>query len=450
MPLAMPRFQSVGAGPPPPAEVRSPLRHVFVVGAGFSKAINETMPSLIQLGTKIAADLTVRPSFRLLPPAAQRALEEGSIPGGDLESWLSNLANPAPYLSEAEAHFNAGVFSEIATVIGREIDASEHETLRSEAAPGWLHRLIHICNTVGATIVSFNYDTLIEHAAFQVGPTENRWPNVAFTLLKVHGSTNWWRTPGEVGSEIERHPLLPGWGFADSGHETSGGERILVPPVAVKGSYYEPGLIRREWQQARLALEGATKLFLAGYRLPANDLATTALISQHLKSDTEVVLVNLDPSEPDAVLKKIWRPASRNIAGRDSIPTMVAVYDQEVSLELVPTFVAMLETVDGSLPVVARVVEANQAEHVSVGKDLYAIVGIEDEGDRIALVATDAPLQWEDEGTVHASRLRSALAEEPKRIVIRFAGVDHAVLALTFLEAWPHGDLAVRWVVAET
>src|SRR6266852_8262173 len=107
------------------AEPRSPLRHVFIVGAGFSKAVSETMPTLDQLGTKIASDLKTRPSFHLLPKTAQVALMGGSIPGGDLEAWLSTLASPPPFVSEAEAHFNAGIFSEIAGVIAEVIDASE-------------------------------------------------------------------------------------------------------------------------------------------------------------------------------------------------------------------------------------------------------------------------------------------------------------------------------------
>jgi hypothetical protein len=146
------------------------MPHVFILGAGFSKAIDEVMPTLPQLGAKIAAHLPTRPSFSTLPIPAKDALLRGLIPLGDLELWLSSLASPAPYVSEAEAHYNAGIFSEIASVIGDEIAARESEVLTTVSAPEWLLRLIRLWNGVGATVITFNYDTLIEHGATYIAP----------------------------------------------------------------------------------------------------------------------------------------------------------------------------------------------------------------------------------------------------------------------------------------
>jgi hypothetical protein len=63
------------------AGARSLLRHVFIVGAGFSREISETMPTLDQLGTELAADLRARPSFRLLPEAADAARLQAAASG---------------------------------------------------------------------------------------------------------------------------------------------------------------------------------------------------------------------------------------------------------------------------------------------------------------------------------------------------------------------------------
>ena len=147
------------------AEARSPLRHVFMVGAGFSKAIHDAMPTLDQVGQVIARRIVNRPALGELPDAVQATLRNGFIPGGDLEAWLSTLATPPPFVSEIEAHFYAGVFAQVAFDIGEEIEASESKVLAQDPPP-WLGRLVRIWNVTGATVITFNYDTLVEHAGY--------------------------------------------------------------------------------------------------------------------------------------------------------------------------------------------------------------------------------------------------------------------------------------------
>jgi hypothetical protein len=61
---------------PPPGP--PPLRRdgdVFTLGACFSRAINRLMPTLDELGRRIATPFKKTPSFRLLSPAARAALK---------------------------------------------------------------------------------------------------------------------------------------------------------------------------------------------------------------------------------------------------------------------------------------------------------------------------------------------------------------------------------------
>lgn len=421
---------------PRKVEPRLPLPHVFVVGAGFSKAIGETMPTLNQLGSIIATDLTARRSFGLLPKEVQAALQRGSIPGGDLEAWLSVLASPPPFVSDAEAHFNAGIFSEIADVIGDVIDACELDVLTTPK-PLWLERLIRVWDVVGATVITFNYDTLIEHAAFYVSPPGDTWPNVAFKLLKVHGSTHWWRARGDIASSPQIQTLLPGWGTSDERGEPPGDERVLVPPIAAKGSYYEPNFIRREWQRARRALEGASELFIVGYRLPVNDLAMTTLISQHLNADARIELVNVDPDEPAAVLQKIGRPAFQQIHNASCVESMVDEYEHQVGLKLLPVFGATLESLADDPPLQVRLPDRSP----------HAITSIEDGIEGLVLVASESPFRWDDDAFAkRASDLRRALigaTEKQQRVVIRCDSVDQPALWLSVM------DQPVRWVTIE-
>ena len=60
------------------------------------------MPTLDELGHRIADPFRRTPSFQLLPAGAMAALLDGRMPGGNLEAWLTNLASPAPYLDQSE------------------------------------------------------------------------------------------------------------------------------------------------------------------------------------------------------------------------------------------------------------------------------------------------------------------------------------------------------------
>jgi hypothetical protein len=51
------------------------------------------------------------------------------MPSGNLESWLSHLATPAPFLSELEQLYNAAIAEELAELIVEEIARSQMQTL---------------------------------------------------------------------------------------------------------------------------------------------------------------------------------------------------------------------------------------------------------------------------------------------------------------------------------
>src|SRR4029453_18515923 len=70
------------------------MKRVFVLGAGFSHAINEHMPTLPELSREVEKRLT--------------ADHRGYIPGAgtpvakDFEAWLNYLVSAPPWLSDAD------------------------------------------------------------------------------------------------------------------------------------------------------------------------------------------------------------------------------------------------------------------------------------------------------------------------------------------------------------
>src|SRR5579875_2497011 len=108
---------------------------VLILGAGFSKAIHQSMPVANHLGQKAYAlanrrwpDLGLRhdPEFGDQYP---------------FETWLSLLAQDLPHLREADNRHNATTFARLRDAMAEVLEDAEEEALRSEP-PDWLYLLI--------------------------------------------------------------------------------------------------------------------------------------------------------------------------------------------------------------------------------------------------------------------------------------------------------------------
>jgi hypothetical protein len=158
-------------------------RDVFVLGAGFSRAISGEMPVLAELGEEI---------FKRLGDDAPAVLP--NLPPTDFENWLSFLADDDPWLGEDDRLRNRSVFLRVSGLMCDLISAREIAA-RRDALPDWLRMLVARWHEDEASIITFNYDTLVE---------------AAFT--EVVGVYD---TPGAEGpnyvfpSQIFRAPLMP-------------------------------------------------------------------------------------------------------------------------------------------------------------------------------------------------------------------------------------------------
>src|SRR5258708_19971602 len=138
-------------------------REVSIVGAGFSKAIcPDLMPTLDELGHRVAEPFRETPSFRWIPRAAQDALLSGRLPGGSLEAWLSHLATPAPFLTEAERLHDQAIALELTQLLANEIERSQMGALAGPM-PRWLTRLVALWDRLPATSLTFKYSPFTKH-----------------------------------------------------------------------------------------------------------------------------------------------------------------------------------------------------------------------------------------------------------------------------------------------
>ncbi|WP_298446370.1 hypothetical protein, partial [Ferrimicrobium sp.] len=126
---------------------------VFILGAGFSKAVNEGFPLAAGLREPIRTQLGKQLGSEVQPRG-----------GEQFEQWLSRLAEDQPYLSPDTNLERSAAFLRVSKKISEILTDHENKVL-DNSEPEWLAKLIATWHIRQATVISFNYDNLIEAAA---------------------------------------------------------------------------------------------------------------------------------------------------------------------------------------------------------------------------------------------------------------------------------------------
>ena len=134
---------------------------VFILGAGFSKAINVNMPIMKDLSEEVIGKLRsisgMEGSHISIPSTLFHF-------GYDIERWITYLSQQQPWLSEEHHHRNVALARDIRGYI-REAIVRQKSVAMQSPLPEWLNTLIRQWHTRRATVITLNYDTLIESAA---------------------------------------------------------------------------------------------------------------------------------------------------------------------------------------------------------------------------------------------------------------------------------------------
>ncbi|MBE1497626.1 hypothetical protein H4696_004726 [Amycolatopsis lexingtonensis] len=303
---------------------------VYLLGSGFSRAISEHMLTMDGLSAAIRNDLAESE----LPPLPG---QESPL-ADNFEQWLSYLIEEPPWLAEGQKCRNRGAFSDVAGSLYSVLSALQARATEG-ASPDWLSQLVRHWQDAGTTVITFNYDLLVEKALIAEVPG-TRWTEMypvpiaplgirisgvhggrrnsgGLRLLKLHGSLGWWYSgpaspPGDqlYGTRVDR------WGPADSAPPIVGVDELsvdkvpmIVPPAAVKSPYYVNNTIRALWRQAAEALSQADELVIIGFSLPPSDLIVSSMLATELNPNATIVPVDYS----DAVVSNLKRifPAER-------------------------------------------------------------------------------------------------------------------------------------------
>jgi hypothetical protein len=266
-----------------------------------------------------------------LPPR----LALSQLPRGlNFEAWLSQLASDQPYLSDGDNAQNKAAFLLLSGAIAEVLGDRVSEVLASEY-PEWLLQFVSAAHHSQATVITFNYDPLIEcMVATPTGilgdPSHygELWNGVSWTeltgglppwapggarvgsqraetlrLLKLHGSLNWyWRSGDASGISVARRSLPGYFGSPlpyteeERRREVPGRVPFVVPPAASKSEYYSDPIVKEMWTQAAERLSSADRVALVGYSLPVTDVTFSNMLRESIGARScSVDVVDFDP-----------------------------------------------------------------------------------------------------------------------------------------------------------
>lgn len=293
------------------------MSDLYILGAGFSKAISPVMPVVSELSA-------------LLDRYGTTAIWESEVSKlvrKDFEAGLSYLAENKPFLSTSENLRHRHLLLDLTRNLAMHLGIAQAQA-RQDIADGkadWMRPLVAHWIDRRVNLITLNYDTLVEELALRTtrGGTSYRayYPPTlvpatarggsggfssyadhapVFGLFKLHGSLNWYHSDQpEANTDTvyfvsgEDVPGIPG-GRAPA--FVADKVPLIVPPLPVKGSLIHHDTMRAMWREAADAVCTADRIFVLGYSMPAADRLLVQLIRGRLFSKTPPVeIVDLNP-----------------------------------------------------------------------------------------------------------------------------------------------------------
>lgn len=347
------------------------MADTFLLGAGFSKAINSlNMPLADELGRLAIERLVAIHGFPLRTHADtcdgmscdNPSLVDGKPPGQSFEMWLSQLAEALPFRLDFENATALSTYLQLADAVADEIrDATRRACQQAPGTePPWLEPLLRTWHRRRAEVITFNYDTLIEARFEALGEVEPQglshtyghrdlaalllppagkhdeghtgpMPGT-FRLMKLHGSVSWYWDPVTRSAESMVDVGLPAQWPHDPNNRTwdpnramPGRRPVIVPPTASKTRFFDNHRIRELWRRAFEAIRSADRLVIIGYSMPVYDLMVTALLQEAVRTRRDLPAAVVDVT-PAVVKERLETLGFTSVRAFDDVGQFVSDY----------------------------------------------------------------------------------------------------------------------------
>ena len=316
------------------ADTPLPLRKVFVLGAGFTRAFLPKAPLL----TDHYYSSSLRRQFKEFPHALRLlALEENKNLFGqiNIERLMTRLDGQMPYDSEQGVDSELGLLlSELKKCFKRRLDEAKDEPYHETELAAFAKH----CVDNKITCITFNYDDVLDKALWEFkkaktmtsGPywhpdggygffcrrsescirdLEQFKDPTEILLLKLHGSINWRikrgsSQPYSIDAIVHHEPWSPSSTPGDPPDPQTVEfhleyEPFIVPPILTKSALLEQPILRLVWSLAYRELEKADLVTFIGYSFPRTDIAASFLFGEALSQlpNSRIKVINLARDE---------------------------------------------------------------------------------------------------------------------------------------------------------
>ncbi len=310
---------------------------LYILGSGFSKSFSERMPTM--------QDLTER-LFQL----------EGEE-YANLTAFVQDLYRKSNYLEEfrdmenlANIIFSKRIFKdfeeqldyeklrfELIKFIYREINQQVLDQSKADTLFQFLRQCASTTASEACVILNFNYDLIIEevlkhkypespeHIELKYGLQFERYEpeklperthkQVSYlTMLKLHGSFNWFRAKGSTGNDIRNIHLVHEEESSFSIHAND--IPTFIPMTNVKSQFLTGTLYNTLWAKAIDYLNRCHEIVIIGYGFPKTDLNNLGLLLDYRHKISNINVIH--PNAEDK-LNRLYQ-----LFGRDVVRDMDA------------------------------------------------------------------------------------------------------------------------------
>lgn len=274
---------------------------VFFLGAGFSKAIDNSFPTLQELTNEIKTNFQCEKGS-----VAQHLHNE--IPEqykNNVELLLTFLSSNLPYKTDVQISTDEALYKDITSKLAKYFE-------NKEINPNNFDEVKILCKyiyTKKIPCITLNYDLLLENLISKsnnvnltqyqnfynipITPLRNRTfsslyicdacePEDLPPVLKLHGSINWLYS-GITATD----PIYCKDFTFDDEHSFLAKDlkTMIVPPVLDKSSQYFNTILKSLWRQAFEKLKKAQNIYIYGFSFPPTDLSIKFLFQSALSNN---------------------------------------------------------------------------------------------------------------------------------------------------------------------
>ncbi|MBO7094491.1 MAG: SIR2 family protein [Spirochaetia bacterium] len=284
-------------------------KRIYVLGSGFSKSISKNMPAMSGLSQELRkADDDKYPELMEFMRNLN-AKTNGSRELTSLEAVCSLiLGRDIFYNSSVYLHYQI-LQDQLVHWLYEKIDnaAKTVDPEKEEGLKKFILRCVKPEDGKKSLVITFNYDLLIERLFASVKDFPCKLDYIVrlnsyfdekktsvnkhiFPYLKLHGSFNWFRSPGSIICDTNNVYLLEEDGYSRNlVHHND--IPVFVPMTFSKQSYLGGSFFNVLWNIAQRYLELAEEINFIGYGFPLTDLINLAFFLNYKDKIKHVVIM---------------------------------------------------------------------------------------------------------------------------------------------------------------